>query len=234
MEESRSGQSHTLGKREPQGFVGSNPTSSAVCKSYHVEQSSLVTMDVKLFFGLFSSIIAVICFVPYLIDIFKKKTEPHMYSWLIWTILQTIAVMAQLKDGAGYGAWALLVGVFFCFAIFLLSFKYGTKNISKFDIFCLIASLFAILIYVNIENLVWAIIVVSMIDLVGFLPTFRKGYEEPFSETPSTFVLSAIANFLSILALQNYSLTTVLYIITLFVANSSFATMIFLRKKVLK
>ena len=30
MEESDSGQFHTLGKREPFGFVGSNPTSSAI------------------------------------------------------------------------------------------------------------------------------------------------------------------------------------------------------------
>jgi len=191
-------------------------------------------MDIKLFFGLVSSFVAIICFAPYLIDIFKKKTEPHMYSWLIWTILQVVGVMAQLKDGAGYGSWALAIGVFFCFTIFLLSFKYGTKNISKFDIFCLVASLFAILIYINIQNPVWAIIVVAIIDFVGFLPTFRKGFQEPFSETPNTFVMSAVANFLSLLALQNYSLTTVLYIASLFVTNSSFATMIYLRKNVVK
>ncbi len=191
-------------------------------------------MNIKLFFGLISSVVAIVCFVPYLIDIVKKKTEPHMYSWLIWTILQIVGVMAQLKDGAGYGSWALAIGAFFCFSIFLLSFKYGTKNISKFDIFCLISSLFAILVYINIKNPVWAIIVVTTIDFVGFLPTFRKGYEEPFSETPSTFVMSAVANFLSLLALQNYSLTTVLYIASLFLTNSSFATMIYWRKRIVK
>lgn len=191
-------------------------------------------MDIKLFFGLASSFVAIVCFVPYLIDIVKKKTEPHMYSWLIWTVLQVVGVMAQLKDGAGYGSWALAIGAFFCFAIFLLSFKYGTKNISKFDIFCLISSLLAIIIYININNPVWAIIVVATIDFVGFLPTFRKGFQEPFSETPSTFVMSAMANFLSLLALQNYSLTTVLYIASLFVTNSSFATMIYLRKRIVK
>jgi hypothetical protein len=191
-------------------------------------------MDIKLFFGLASSVVAIVCFVPYLIDIFKKKTEPHMYSWLIWTIIQVVGVMAQLKGGAGYGSWALAVGSFFCFTIFLLSFKYGTKNISKFDIFCLIASLFAILVYINIDNPVWAIITVVIIDSIGYMPTFRKGYQEPFSETISFFVLCAVSNFLSFLALQNYSLTTVLYIGTLFIMNSSFATMLFLRKKVVK
>jgi len=191
-------------------------------------------MEIKLFFGIASSIIAVVCFIPYIIDILKRKTEPHMYSWLIWTILQTIGVMAQLKEGAGYGAWALAIGAVFCFSIFLLSFKYGTRNISKFDTFCLIASICTIIIYFAIENPVWAIIAVAIVDFVGFLPTFRKGFEEPDTETVSTFVMSATANVLSLIALQNYNVTTVFYIASLFFTNSSFAIMILLRRRLLK
>ena len=96
-------------------------------------------MEVKLFFGIVSSVMAVVCFIPYFRDIFLRKTEPHAYSWLIWTILQVVGVLAQLKDGGGYGAWALGVGAVSCFIIFLLSFKYGTKNVSRFDFLCLIA-----------------------------------------------------------------------------------------------
>ncbi len=187
-------------------------------------------MDVKFLFGIISTVLAVVCFVPYYRDILKKKTEPHMYSWLIWTILQTVGVMAQLKEGAGYGA--LAVGAVFCFGIFLLSFKYGTKNISKFDVFCLIASLCAIVLYYGIENPVYSIIMVAAVDFIGFLPTFRKGYQEPFTETPSTFVMSAIANACSLLALQNYTVTTVLYIASLFFTNSSFVlTILFSRRR---
>ncbi len=191
-------------------------------------------MDIKLFFGIASTILAVVCFIPYFQDIFRRKTEPHTYSWLVWTILQTVGVMAQIKEGAGYGAWALGVGAFFCFAIFLLSFKYGTKNISKFDLICLFASLGAIVIYFSIENPIWAIVAVSLIDFVGFLPTFRKGYEEPFTETASTFLMSGTANVLSLIALQNYNVTTVLYIASLFFTNISFVIMILLRRKLLK
>lgn len=190
-------------------------------------------MEVKFFFGIASSILAVICFAPYLRDILLRKTEPHRYSWLVWTILQTVGVMAQLKEGAGYGAWALAIGAVFCFSIFLLSFKYGTKNISKFDVGCLVASLGAIVIYFSISNPVWAIIVVALVDFVGFLPTFRKGYEEPFTETTSAFIMSATANALSLIALQNYNVTTVLYIASLLLTNSSFAAMILWRRKIL-
>lgn len=191
-------------------------------------------MEIKFIFGIASSIIAVICFVPYIKDILARKTEPHMYSWLVWTILQVVGVMAQIKDGAGYGAWALAVGATFCFLIFLLSFKYGTKNISRFDIACLLASFCALVVYLFIANPVWAIIAVALIDFVGFLPTFRKGYEEPFTETLSTFVLSAIANCLSLVAVQNYNVTTVLYLVSLLLTNSSFAIMIASRRRALK
>lgn len=191
-------------------------------------------MEIKLFFGIASSILAVVCFAPYIKDIFLRKTEPHRYSWLVWTILQTVGVMAQLKEGAGYGAWALAIGAVFCFSIFLLSFKFGTKNISKFDIACLLSSFCAIAIYFFISNPIWAIVAVASIDFVGFLPTFRKGYEEPFTETTSTFIMSASANVLSLIALQNYNVTTVLYIASLFLTNSSFATMILWRRKVLR
>ena len=99
---------------------------------------------------------------------------------------------------------------------------------------CLVASLGAIIIYFSISNPVWAIIVVALVDFVGFLPTFRKGYEEPFTETTSTFVMSATANIFSLFALQNYNVTTVLYIASLFITNSLFAVMIFWRRSVLK
>lgn len=191
-------------------------------------------MDFKLFFGIASTILACVCFFPYLRDIVRKKTQPHMYSWLIWTILQIVGVAAQLKDGAGYGAWALAVGALFCFAIFLLSFRYGTKNISRFDLLCLIAAFGAIGIYLLISNPVWATIVVAAVDFIGFLPTFRKGFQEPFSETASTFIMSGTANLMSIIALQNYSVTTVLYIGSLFFTNSSFATMVLVRRRVLR
>lgn len=191
-------------------------------------------MDIKLALGIISSVVAIICFIPYLRDIFRKTTQPHAYSWLVWTILQTVGVAGQLKDGAGYGAWALAIGAVFCFTIFLLSLKYGTKNITRFDLYCLLASFFAIALYFFLENPLWAIIAVAVTDFVGFLPTFRKGWEEPNSETPSTFALSALANLLSLFALQNYSVTTILYIASLFITNSSFVAMIVLRTKMLK
>ena len=191
-------------------------------------------MEIKLIFAILSSLITFVGYSTYVIDIFKKKTEPHLYSWLIWTILPVIGVLSQFKDGSGYGSWGLIVGCFFCAIIVLSSFKYGTKNITNFDIFCLITSLFAIFIYLNIQNPIWSIITVSIIDVIGFLPTFRKAYVEPLSETPIAFGAMGISHLLSLLALQNYTFTTIFYLAVLFFANSTLSAMIFYRKIITK
>jgi hypothetical protein len=190
-------------------------------------------MDLKLVFGILSLVVSLAVFIPYLRDIFKKKTKPHAYSWLIWAILQGIGVTAQFQAGAGYGAWGLTLGAFFCFSIFVLSLKFGTKNITKFDLACLIASLGAIGFYLVSKNPFWSVVLVSLIDFVGFLPTFRKAYQEPGTETVSAFGLSAVANVFSLFAIQNYSVTTVLYVVSLIATNTAFVLLVTSRKKIL-
>jgi hypothetical protein len=191
-------------------------------------------MNIKLIFGICASIIAIVSFIPYLRDIFKKKTQPHIYSWLIWTILQAIGSAAQFKDGAGYGAWALTIGTIFCLSVFLLSLRRGTRNITRFDGLCLIASIIAIVIYLTLKNPVWAVIFITMIDFIGYLPTFRKGWQEPFTETVILYTFSIFANLFSLFALQNYTVTTALYIGSLVITNMAFVLMITIRRKKLK
>ncbi|HEY0907996.1 MAG TPA: hypothetical protein VGE35_01465 [Candidatus Paceibacterota bacterium] len=176
-------------------------------------------MELKFVLAIASSILAIIVFIPYFIDIFKQKTQPHLYSWLIWGILQIVGTAAALKAGAGFGSWALGVGALFCLLIFLLSFKYGTKNIHRSDLFCLIAAFVAIGMYFLVENPLYSVLLVALTDFIGFLPTFRKAHQEPWSETFSTFFLSAVANVMSLAALEAYSLTTALYLSSLFVTN---------------
>lgn len=187
-------------------------------------------MDPKLFFGILSALIAIASIIPYVRDIVRGKTKPHMYSWLIWTILQIIGTAAQFQDGAGYGAWALTIAAFGSFLIFIFSFKYGTKNITQFDLACLITSGITLIVYFGMENPLYAVILVVIIDLLGFLPTFRKGWEEPSTETTATYALSGLANLLGLFALEHYTPVTTMYIGSLFLTNASFVSMIFYRK----
>jgi len=191
-------------------------------------------MDIKLIFGFGSSLIILLSFIPYIRDILNKKTEPHTYSWLIWGILQVIAAVAQVKNGAGYGSWSSIIISIICFLIVLLSLKNGLKNITKFDSFCLILSLVVIVVYIMIKNPVWAILMAIGINLMGLLPTLIKVYKKPQSETPETFAMGVIATFLSLLALQNYTLVTTLYLTYTMFANLFLTIVIVWRKEKIK
>ncbi len=188
-------------------------------------------MNIKVIFVIISSLVGISCFIPYIIDILKRKTKPHVYSWIIWTVLQLIGVMAMIDGGAGLGVMSLLIGAILCGFIFILSLFYGTHNIKIFDTICLIGAIISIIFYFFIHNTLLSIIIVTVTDLVGFMPTFRKSYEEPKTETISTYVLSSISSLFALFALSNITFTTSLYLISLIVSNGLCALIIFLRRK---
>lgn len=191
----------------------------------------MTTETIKYTCGITATVISVIAFFPYLRDIFRKKTQPHSYTWLIWTILQVTGVVAMFNNGAGIGALALTVGAVFCGYIFILSLKYGTKNITLFDIICLIGALTAIAVYLFLHNPVLSVILITVTDFVGFLPTLRKAYAEPYSETLSLYVLGVVWSAFNIIAIATYSITTTLYPSCILFANMICCCMLWIRRK---
>ncbi len=141
-------------------------------------------MTLQTIFAGLATVITLANKIPYLVDIFRLKTTPHSYSWLIWTMLQTTGVSVMLSSGAGAGVASLVASTVLCAFIFLLSLRFGTKNITTFDTICFVGALGATGVWFFLHDALLSIILVSAIDLVAFLPTFRKSYEEPYSETP--------------------------------------------------
>ncbi len=57
----------------------------------------------------------------------------------------------------------------------------------------------------------WAVVLLTIADLIGFGPTIRKGYNLPYEEHAGFFALGSVRNALVILALEHYSWTTALF-----------------------
>ncbi len=182
--------------------------------------------------GVIATIIGVSSFYPYLRDVFKHKTQPHTYTWLIWTILQVTGVLAMYTTGAGIGALTLAVGAIFCGYIFILSLKYGSKNITTFDTLCLIGALISITVYFFMHDAVLAVILITVIDLVGFLPTMRKAYSEPYSETLSMYALFFVSSGFNLVAIGVYSITTTLYPATIMFTNLLCCLILWSRRRI--
>ena len=137
----------------------------------------------------------------------------------------------MISNGAGIGVLSLTIGVFFCAFVWILSFKYGSKNITAFDTFCLIGALISIVVYIFLKSPLLAVIFVSTIDMIGFLPTLRKIYQEPHTETLSAFAWFIISGSLSVIAINTYSFINLIYPVSLIAANTVCTLLIFWRRK---
>jgi hypothetical protein len=185
----------------------------------------------KLFFAVAAALVVTIGYLPYFKDLFAKKTTPHIYTWFIWILTQGTAVTAIIYGGGKLGGLGLICGLFLMGAVFFLSFKYGTKNITFSDTVLLILALSAIVIWWLLDNPLLSVILVSLIDGLAFVPTFRKTYAEPYSETLSFWILMASSDALAMFANTEYNLLTMTYLSTLVAANLTVFIMMIIRRK---
>ena len=168
--------------------------------------------------------------VPYIRDIFRGTTQPHLYTWLVWSIVTTIAFWGQYTTGGGPGAWSTGITLVLTYGITALALWYGTKNVTKLDSVFFVAALVAIVPWLLTDNILFSVILATLIDVVAFGPTIRKTWEEPATETLAMYLLNVVRHGLSIAALSVYSLTTWLYPAALLVMNITVVVVILFRK----
>jgi hypothetical protein len=191
-------------------------------------------MSYKEIYGIIASIIAIISYIPYIRDVLANKTKPHAFSWLIWSILTAVAFFGQIAGGAGPGSWVNGFTTVVCFIIFIFGLIKGRSNIVLIDWICLVGAGVAILFWFITNGPLVSVIMVTIIDALGFFPTFRKSYHKPHEETWSTYVLSIFKYVFSLFALQTFSVVTVLFPIYLIFANGIFLVMVMIREKQLR
>lgn len=184
--------------------------------------------------GIVAIVLTFIGYAPYFRDLLKGKTKPHIFSWFIWTIVTSIIYALQVSAGAGFGSLVTLAVAIISLLIFILGFKNGNKNIKKIDIVFLVLALLAIPLWLVIKQPVLSIILLSTIDMLGFAPTVRKSWDNPYSETLSLYTITTFRHGLSIIALAHYNIVTLLFPATWVIANALFSIMLIVRRRKIK
>ncbi|GAB5459133.1 MAG: hypothetical protein Hens3KO_21630 [Henriciella sp.] len=183
-------------------------------------------------FGALALLLTFAAFIPYIRSISAGQTKPHVFSWLIWGVGTVIVFIAQLLDGGGYGAWVIGVsgGITLCIAALAWS-KAGDTSIVRMDWVFLILAMSALPLWVVTSSALSAVIVLTLVDLLGFGPSVRKAYDQPEDENATFFFLGAVRNAFVVLALQNYSWTTVLFPAAVGAACLLFVALILIRRQ---
>lgn len=186
-------------------------------------------------YGYISAILSILMVVPYIRDIFLLKTKPERASWFIWTTLGFIAFFSQLAKGATDSLWLTGGQLSATAVVAILSIKYGAGGFEKRDIRALIAAGIGLVIWYFTNEAAWALFIVIAIDSVGSLLTVMKSYEDPTSETLSTWVISGTSGIFGILSVGSFNLVLLAYPLYIMIINYVIAASMLLgRRKLLK
>ena len=185
-------------------------------------------------FGHISAILSIIMIIPYVRDIFRKVTQPERASWLIWTVLGFIAFFSQWAKGATDSLWLTAGQTIAVLVIFLLSIKYGVGGLTNRDIKALVAAGLGLILWWVTSEPLYALLIVIGIDCIGSYLTMIKSYEEPESETLSTWVISGTSGIFGALAVGVLSPVLLAYPVYIVIANYTIVVALFLGKKRLK
>lgn len=175
-----------------------------------------------------------IAFFPYIRSIVRGTIRPHIFSWMIWGATTFVVFLAQLADGGGAGAWPIGVSGVISTGIALLACdRRADISITRTDWLFLVSALSALPLWYSTSDPLWAVVVLTTVDVLGFGPTVRKTYYLPHSESLPFFGLLAARNLVVIMALENYSLTTVLFPAAIGIACVSLIAVMVYRRRVL-
>jgi hypothetical protein len=191
-------------------------------------------VDSKLIFSVVAFVVTFIAYFFYVKDIFLHKTKPHTYTWWIWIITTSIAALGIWEGGGKFGLFGILATLIAIVFISILSIRYGTKDVTRLDSFILVLALFSVFVWWKLDELWLSVVMVSMIDILAYIPTYRKSFKCPCQETVIFWIGLAMANLFTFLALSEYNLLTVLYVGMLFVAHLFLGGVLVLRKGKLK
>lgn len=182
-------------------------------------------------FAIAAAILAIAGNLPYLWDMWKGRVQPHPYTWLVWALVSGTVLFGQLAKGAGVGALPTAVSEFFTLAIFLFSLKFGFRGITKTDTIFLLCALLGIGLWFMTKDPTLSVVIAVCIDLVAFVPTLRKTWAQPKTETPILYSSNVLRHILALFALEAYNVATALHSISMIATNTLMVMIIFVRKR---
>lgn len=162
--------------------------------------------------SMLATVLTVLAYLPYIRSIFSGHTRPHVFTWIIWSLATGIAFLAVLDAGGGAGAWPIgfscAVSLFVAWQAFI---KRTDITITHIDWLLFLAALAAVPLWLVANDPLWTVILITLIELLGFGPTLRKTWYQPHSESVIFLMILIVRNTLIIAALDQLTLTTVLF-----------------------
>lgn len=185
----------------------------------------------KDFLAISGAVLITVSTIPYIVDIFRKKTRPNIVTWITWTLLTSIATAATFAAHEPLTALLTLGSALSTGFVVIAGLWHGFAKLTYFDVACQLGALVGLLLWFLFDSPTVAIVAAVTIDFIGFLPTLGHSWRLPGEETWQTFAWSTFAVALTLLGLSSYTLASLVYPVYLFVADGILVVVILTRRQ---
>jgi hypothetical protein len=181
--------------------------------------------------GLASVFICLVGYGPYLWGMYKGRVKPHAFSWFVWGLLTAIAFAAQVADHAAEGSWVTGITAAMCLAVAAWAWlRWRLSQITTIDWYCFGVALAAMPLWLLAGTPLYSVILITVIDLLAYVPTFRKSWHRPYDEALFTYVTNTLKFVMAVVALPRQTIVSSLYPASIIVTNCAFVTMVLFRR----
>jgi hypothetical protein len=155
-------------------------------------------------FAILGAVINFVACLSYISAILKGEATPNRVTWLLWAIVPLIAGAAQLRAGVGFSTLVVMSVGAGPACVVLASFVRGAGSwtLGPFDYVCGACALAALALWAVTGDPVTAIALSILGDFAAALPTLRKAWLAPATESRSTYLISFAGMILGILSVQ--------------------------------
>ena len=180
------------------------------------------------------SLIAAAGTAPYILETIRGNTKPRIVTWLTWALLTGVAGAASLSAGHLGGAVFALLGTVATGSVVVASLRYGDRSFTTLDLACLAGVLLGLLLWLSLDNPIFAVWAAILIDFVGLAPTLVHAWKQPTAETASTFLCVGVGGLITSAAIASggsFSVAALGYPLYAAVSMGSVAAIIVIRRK---
>jgi hypothetical protein len=177
-------------------------------------------------FGIVAGVLQALACVPYIRDILAGRTKPHRGTWAIWCTLSLIVLLSQRADGGARSLLMALAQLLGTVVILLLSIRRGVGGTSRFEIVLLAIAASGVVGWYAAGDPTIATLCVVLSDFVAVVMMMPKTYADPYSETLSAYVLSAVSGVCALIAVGSLDFGLIVYPAYIVCADAAVATVV--------
>lgn len=170
-----------------------------------------------------SAFISIVGAYFYIKDTLNGKSKPNRVTWGMWALSPLIGAVAALSAHADF--WAtirIFLAGFLPLLVFIASFINSKSywKLTFFDFLCGACSVLALLVWGITSSPTLAILLAATGDMFATIPTIRKAWSYPQTETGLTYLASFVSILIIIPSIPKWNIENSAFQIYLFIINA--------------